>query len=76
MELFSKATEPYLYLARVALLENQSNIAWEYLEKLPAADLTNWDYNYLHDEPDFEPLRKFPKWKALMKNYFPEQMKE
>ena len=70
--------DTYVYLAHWSIKNNQLEEAWQYLEEGLEKGLDNGelDREYLSSQPDFEAMRKDPKWKTLIEKYFPEEVKE
>jgi tetratricopeptide (TPR) repeat protein len=63
-----------LCLARWSMKTNRPNEAWVHL-----IDALEKGYNYveeLNSEPDFEEMRKDPKWNELLQKYFPDENKK
>jgi tetratricopeptide (TPR) repeat protein len=54
-------------------LTNQTEKAFEALEQ---SLKIGYDYDWMQKDPDLAPLRELPKWKELMKKYFPDQVKD
>lgn len=70
--------DTYIYLAQLALKNNQTEEAWLLLEKGLENGFGNGQLppSALYEGPDFEGMRKAAQWKALMKKHFPEQVKD
>ncbi len=72
----------YFFFAQLAVKKQQPESVWQYLEtgleKIIGLDEleTYLMRTYLQSQPDFEKMRKEPKWEALMKKYFSEDMSD
>jgi tetratricopeptide (TPR) repeat protein len=61
----------YYYLAQSFAKNNKPEDALRYLEQ---ALQRGYDlYEYIVLDPDFESIRKYPSYKAMMKKYFPKK---
>ena len=65
---------PYYYLAQSFARNNKPEDALRYLEQ---ALQRGYDlYEYIVIDPDFDSIRKYAAYKAMMKKYFPKKYKE
>ncbi|MBL7798896.1 MAG: tetratricopeptide repeat protein, partial [Saprospiraceae bacterium] len=62
-----------LNMACVRVAQKRSGEAFEFLEE---ALKTGSDLESLESDTDLAPLRALPEWKALMKKYFPDKVKD
>jgi len=65
---------PYYYLAQSFAKNNKPEDALRYLEQALQRGYTL--YEYIVVDPDFDTIRKYPSYKAMMKKYFPKKYKE
>ncbi len=77
-EMSPSYADTYIYLAQWSLKKDQPVQAWQYLEQGLEKGIGKWQFKVSHllEDPDFEEMRKDPKWDELMKKYFPDQFKE
>lgn len=75
LQLSPKWVDTYIYLAQWYLINNQPEQAWEYLGQALQKGFGNGDLSIkdLEEGPDFEEMRKDPKWRELMEKYFPKE---
>ncbi len=67
--------DSYYYLALIQSNMNQVDKSFESLEKSLKMEAAYFDY--MEADPELAPLRARPEqWKALMKKYFPDQVKD
>ncbi|TNE59601.1 MAG: tetratricopeptide repeat protein [Bacteroidetes bacterium] len=78
LEAFPNSPSVHYYLVQWYLRKEQPAQAWQYLELglEKGAGRGALRYASLQEDPDFEVLRKDPKWEELMKKHFPDQYKE
>ncbi|MBK6995454.1 MAG: caspase family protein [Lewinellaceae bacterium] len=69
------SAESYYYLARIQSIMNQIDKSFESLEKSLKIEASY--YEYIVEDPELVPLRaRTEQWKALMKKYFPDKVKD
>jgi tetratricopeptide (TPR) repeat protein len=66
-----KENLPYYYLAQSFAKNNKPEDALRYLEQALQRGYTL--YEYIVVDPDFDSIRKYPSYKAMMKKYFPKK---
>jgi protein O-mannosyl-transferase len=66
--------ENYYTLACILAIVKKTDEALEALEK--SIQLGFSDYDWLAKDADLVPLQTYPKWKELMKKYFPDKVKD
>jgi tetratricopeptide (TPR) repeat protein len=64
----------YYYLSQSYAKNNKPEDALRYLEQALQRGYTL--YEYIIVDPDFDSIRKYPAYKAMMKKYFPKKYKE
>ena len=75
IQLDSTFSDAYYNFACLKSLQNQVDKAFETLEL--AINHGYKDYNWMHNDTDLAPLRaQKERWTALMKKYFPDQVKD
>ena len=71
-------SEVYIYLVRLSLVKEQPDKAFEYLAQglELGAGKESFSLFKLKTNPKLWKMRKDPRWKELMKKYFPDKAKE
>ena len=67
-----------IYLSQWYVMQNQLDQAWVFLEQGLENGFGNGELKIedLQEGPDFEEMRKDPKWDQLMQKYFPDESKK
>ncbi|HAD14196.1 MAG TPA: hypothetical protein DCF33_17360 [Saprospirales bacterium] len=72
--LFPKAPNSLCGMAVVFIRKKDIPKALEYLQQSLEQGFSN--FKLLKNDPDFAPLHNMPEFKALLKKYFPDQVKD
>ncbi|MBK9108779.1 MAG: tetratricopeptide repeat protein [Saprospiraceae bacterium] len=67
-----KSSESFYNLTCILTIIGKPEKAFEALEQ---AAILAYDFHWMQRDPDLAPLRELPKWKEIMKKYYPDQMK-